>query len=172
MGDDGPQFTLPLAVDDTVGAVVSAVFSPQVDTRSYSTLMQGLIERRGVPIALRGDRHDVFKFSGRPRHIQLPMEATHFSKAISELGIRHIFPSAQARGHVECAAGTFQDRPVTELRPAGARNIDRANTVLQDPLPHYNARFAVPDELPVSAFPGIPNPLQPPETIINQTLDI
>ena len=88
LGDDGPQFTLLLAVDGATSAVLNAVFSPEEDTRSYFTLMQGLIQRWGRPIALYGDRHGVFKFSGNPRHIQPPVEATHFSKAMEELGIQ------------------------------------------------------------------------------------
>ena len=153
LGDDGPQFTLLLAVDDAASALVNTVFSPQEDTRSYFTLMQGLIERWRVPIALYGDRHGVFKFSGKPRHIQPPVEATHFSKAIAELGIQQIFAhSPQAKGRVERAAGTFHDRLVTELRLAGVRTIDHANSVLQDFLPCYNAQFAVPAEMPLSAY--------------------
>ena len=106
-----------------------------------------------IPLALYGDRHGVFKFSGNPRHIQPPVEATHFSRAIVELGIRQIFArSPQAKGRVERMAGTFQDRLVTELRLAHARTIDQANTVLRDFLPRYNARFAVPAELPEPAY--------------------
>ena len=132
LGDDGPQFTLLLAVDDATSAVVNAVFSPEEDTRSYFTLIQGLIERWERPIALYGDRHGVFKFSGKPRHIQPPVEATHFSRAMEELGIQQIFArSPQAKGRVERAAGTFQDRLVTELRLAGAKTIDQANAVLR-----------------------------------------
>ena len=103
LGDDGPQFTLLLAVDDATSAVVNAVFSPEEDTRSYFTLMRGLIERWGRPVALYGDRHGVFKFSGRPRHIQPPVEATHFSKAIAELGIRQIFARSVDR-HELCTS--------------------------------------------------------------------
>ena len=100
LGDDGPQFSLLLAVDDATSAVVNAVFCPEEDTRGYFTLMQGLIERWGVPpIALYGDRHGVFKFSGKPGHVQPRVEATHFSKAIAELGIQQIFArSPQAKG--------------------------------------------------------------------------
>ena len=115
--------------------------------------MQGLIERWGRPITLYGDRHGVFKFSGKPRHIQPPVEATHFSKAIAELGIQQIFArSPQAKGRVEREAGTFQDRLVTELRLAGARTMDQANTVLRDFLPGYNTQFAVPTEVPETAY--------------------
>lgn len=153
LGDDGPQFTLLLAVDDATSAVADAVFCPEEDTRGYFTLMQGLVKRWGVPIALYGDRHGVFKFSGKPRHIQPPVEATHFSRAIAELGIQQIFAhSPQAKGRVERAAGTFQDRLVTELRLAGAKTIDQANAVLRDFLPRYNTRFAVPAELAKPAY--------------------
>ena len=153
LGDDGPQFTLLLAVDDATSAVVNAVFCPEEDTRSYFTLMQGLIQRWGRPLALYGDRHGVFKFSGKPRHIQPPVEATHFSRAMEELGIQQIFArSPQAKGRVERAAGTFQDRLVTELRLAGAKTINQANAVLRDFLPRYNTRFAVPAELAEPAY--------------------
>ena len=77
------------------------------------------------------------------------MEATHFSRAMVELGIQQIFArSPQAKGRVERMAGTFQDRLVTELRLADARTIDQANAVLRHFLPRYNAQFVVPAELP------------------------
>ena len=60
--------------------------------------------------------------------------------------------SPQAKGRVERAAGTFQDRLVTELRLAGASAIDQANAVLRDFLPRYNTRFAVPADLPEPAY--------------------
>ena len=115
--------------------------------------MRGLIERWGLPIALYSDRHGVFKFSGKPKHVKLPVEATHFSRALVELGIQQIFArSPQAKGRVERAAGTFQDRLVTELRLAGAQTIDQANAVLRDFLPRYNAQFAVPADLTEPAY--------------------
>ena len=81
------------------------------------------------------------------------MEATHFSRAMVELGIQHIFaPSPQAKGRVERAAGTFQDRLVTALRAVGAGTIAQANAVLRDFLPRYNAQFAVHAELPEPAY--------------------
>ena len=69
LDEQGPQFTLLLAVDGTTSAVVNAVFRPEEDTRGYFVLMQRLIQRGGVPLARYGDRHGVFKFSGKPKHI-------------------------------------------------------------------------------------------------------
>ena len=46
---------------------------------------------------------------------------------MAELGIQMIFAlSPQAKGRVERAAGTFQDRLITELRLAGATTIEQA----------------------------------------------
>ena len=66
LGEDGPYFTLLLAVDDATGDLVNAVFRAEEDTRGYFTLMQGLIERHGRRVALYGDRHGVFKFPASP----------------------------------------------------------------------------------------------------------
>ena len=41
LGDDGPQFMLLIAVDDTTGAVAGALFCGQEDARNYFLLMQG-----------------------------------------------------------------------------------------------------------------------------------
>ena len=41
LGEDGPQFTLLLAVDDATGCVVNALFCEQENTRSYLLLMRG-----------------------------------------------------------------------------------------------------------------------------------
>ena len=61
LGKDGPQFTLQLAVDDATGTVVNALFCELENTRSYFLLLDGLIRRRGMPLALYVDRHAVFK---------------------------------------------------------------------------------------------------------------
>ena len=55
----GPKLVLLLAVDDATSAVVNAVFrtGEDKDTAGYFTLQQGLIERRGIPLALYSDRH-------------------------------------------------------------------------------------------------------------------
>ena len=64
---------------------------------------------------------------------------------MDELGVQLIFAqSPQAKGRVERAAGTFQDRLVAELRLAGATTIDDANHVLEGFLPRFNNRFKVP----------------------------
>ncbi len=134
-----------LAVDDATGTVANAIFRPEEDTRGYFLLMEGILRRYGIPLALYGDRHGVFKFNGKPRHILQPVGPTQFTRAMGELGIEQIFArSPQAKGRVERMNGTFQDRLVSELRLAGAATIDQANAVLRDFLPRFNSQFRVP----------------------------
>ena len=130
LGEKCSRFTLLLTVDDATGTVPGALFSKEEDTRSYLLLMSGLIREHGIPLALYSDRHPVFKFTGDLS--EYPAGPTQFARAMEELGIQQIFArSPQAKGRVERAAGTFQDRLVTELRLSGAATIDEANNVLR-----------------------------------------
>ena len=80
---------------------------------------------------------------------------------MEELGIQMIFAlSPQAKGRVERAAGTFQDRLITELRLAGATTIEQAKAVLKQFLTRYNRRFRVPAQCPDPAFRPLPPDLR------------
>ena len=149
----GPRFVLLLAVDDATGTVANALFQPEEDTRGYFLLMEDIIHRCGIPLAIYGDRHGVFKFNGKPRHVTQPVGPTQFTRAMVELGIEQIFArSPQAKGRVERMAGTFQDRLVSELRLAGTTTIGQANAVLRDFLPRFNKQFRVPAQQSQSAY--------------------
>ena len=149
LGDDGPQLTILFAVDDATGCVVNALFCEQEDTNSYFRLMQGLLRRRGVPLALYTDRHPVFKHKSEYHPAGT---STQFGRAMAELGVQVIFVlSPQAKGRVERTAGTFQDRLITELRLAGATTVEQARAMLQQLLPRFNRRFGVPAQCPEPA---------------------
>jgi len=154
----GSRFTLLLSIDDATGKVPYAFFQQNEDIEGYFRLMLGIIERHGIPLALYSDRHIAFR---RPRSPYESVEGflvdggkpTQFGRAMRELGITQIFArSPEAKGRVERAAGTFQNRLVTELRLAGACTMEEANTVLEAFLPRYNERFSVPAAQPGSAY--------------------
>ena len=141
--DRGPRFALLLAVNDATGTVPCALFRPEEDAMGYLLLIEGMIERRGVPLALYSDRHAVFKNPAPPRQ-KLP-GPTQFARAMLRLGTRQIFArSPQAKGRVERVAGTFQDRLVTELRLAKVETMEHANEVLHRYLPRFDEQFGVP----------------------------
>jgi len=152
----GDCFTLLLAVDDATGSVPYALFQEQEDTPGYFRLMKGIIQGKGLPLALYSDRSLIFR-SAVPGNGEAPpadkLRPTQFSRAMRELGVAQIFAqSPEAKGRIERANGTFQDRLVTELRLAGARTIAEANNILAAFLPRFNERFGVPAAQPEVAY--------------------
>jgi len=157
--DRGPVLTLLLAIDDATGTPPYALFREQEDTEGYFLLLKGIIERRGIPLGIYTDRHAVFRQTrpvsafaddGQER------QPTQFGRALKELGITAVFAhSPEAKGRIERACGTFQDRLVAELRLAGASTLEEANRVLWDFLPRFSARFGVPVAQPGSAYRSV-----------------
>ena len=146
----GPWFTLLFAIDDASGSVPYALFSERENSHGYFRLLEGIIQRRGVPLAVYTDRHAVFQSTDSApkrgeRQVVVEQQRTQVGRALLELGVSPIFArSPQAKGRIERAAGTFQDRLVSELRLADAGTMADANRVLLEFLPRFNKRFAVP----------------------------
>ena len=127
------------------------MFCREEDTPSYFLLVGKLVQHRGISLAIYSDRHPVFKFTGDID--RYPAGPTQFARAMEELGVRQIFAgSPQARGRVERAAATFQDRLVTELPLAGTATITDANEVLNNFLPRFNEKFGVQAERDCPAY--------------------
>ena len=142
----GPQFTLLLAIDDATGTVPYALFREQEDTPGYFELLRVIINQYGIPLGVYTDRDSIFRVERSPSNgSKEAAPLTQFGRALRELGITHVVAhSPEAKGRVERANGTFQDRLVTELRLCGASTIAEANSVLWDFLPRFNQRFGVP----------------------------
>jgi len=139
----GPWLTLLLAIDDATGTVPYALFRQQEDTPGYFELLKVIINRCGIPLGVYTDRDSIFQVERGPSNGTRPL--TQFGRALRELGITHVLAhSPEAKGRVERANGTFQDRLVSELRLSGASTLTEANLVLWDFLPRFNERFGVP----------------------------
>ena len=154
--DRWPWLTLLLAVDDATGKAPHALFQEQEDTRGYLSLLQGIIERLGVPMAVYTDRHAVFQSRRSPSDrspVRQKGPSTQWGRDLGELGITQILAhSPEAKGRAERANGTFQDRLVAELRLADACTLEKANQVLAEFLPRFNQRFGVPADQPELAY--------------------
>jgi len=142
----GPQLTLLLAIDDGTGTVPYALFREQEDTQGYFELLKVIINQYGIPLGVYTDRDSIFQVEKSPSNgSKDAVPLTQFGRALRELGITHVVAhSPEAKGRVERANGTFQDRLVAELRLSGASTITEANFVLWDFLPRFNQRFGVP----------------------------
>jgi len=150
----GPWLTMLLAIDDATGTVPYALFREQEDTLGYFELLRGIINRCGIPLGVYTDRDSVFHVvRGASNGFG---SLTQFGRALRELGITHVIAhSPEAKGRVERANGTFQDRLVAELRLSGASTITEANLVLWDFLPRFNQRFGVPAAQPGQVYRSI-----------------
>jgi transposase len=160
--DRGPRLTLVAAIDDATGVITGATFREQEDAAGYLAILRDTIRRHGVPLALYRDRHGIFE---TPKGMALTLEEqlvdrrtpTQFGRALSELDIVSIAArSPQAKGRIERAWGTFQDRLVIELRLAGACDLAAAEQVLARFVPRFNRRFAVPAANPEPAWRRLP----------------
>ena len=151
----GPRLSLLLAMDDATGTVPHALFRPHESTEGYFQLMRGMMQRHGLPVALYSDRHGTFQ---NPRGAH--PGPTQFGRAMAELGVQQIFAhSPQAKGRIERANDTFQDRLVSELRLAGADSMESAHEVLEGFLPRFNTRFGVTPREAASAYRSLPTGL-------------
>jgi hypothetical protein len=154
----GPEMSLVGAIDDATGKVPYAVFREQEDSHGYFVLLQEIVKRQGIPLAIYHDRHSIFEVSpdklpsiGEQLEGKTPV--TQFGRLMAELGITAIPAlSPQAKGRIERLWRTFQDRLVSELRLAEINTLEEANRFLECFLEHYNARFAVPPEQSGSAY--------------------
>jgi hypothetical protein len=144
--DRGPQLTLLGFLDDATRKVPVAEFFPTEDAHGYFRLLRRLLRRYGIPLSFYGDRHSVFVRNDDHWSVEEQLtgrrQPTQFGRALAQLGVTYIAAqSPQAKGRIERLWGTFQDRLTSELRLAGAADLDAANEVLRRFLPDYNRRF-------------------------------
>src|SRR6478609_4205603 len=139
--DRGPPCTLLVFVDDATSRLMHLRFVPAESAFAYMAATRAYIETHGKPVAFYSDRHGIFR-------VNHPDAAggdgvTQFGRALHELTIAIICAnSPQAKGRVERAHKTLQDRLVKELRLAGIGTIEAANAFLPAFVADYNARFA------------------------------
>jgi len=151
----GPRLTLVGAIDDATGAIVAATFAPTEDGRAYLTILARLCRDHGVPAAVYRDRSGIFAPTrpGGP----LGDAGAQVGRAFAELGITSVAAaSAQAKGRVERLWGTCQDRLVSELRLAGADDLETANAVLSRFIARFNAQFSIPPLVETPAWRPAP----------------
>jgi hypothetical protein len=98
-------------------------------------------------VAFYSDKHTVFRVNKPDASGGSGM--TQFGRALAELNIEILCAnSSQAKGRVERANRTLQDRLVKDLRLAGICDMADGNLFLPSFLEHFNERFAVPARKP------------------------
>ncbi len=139
----GAKCTLLVYIDDATGRLLELWFVTEETFFAYCEASRHYFERFGKPVAFYSDKHGIFRVN-QPRPLGLSSGLTQFGRAMQELDIQIICAnSPQAKGRIERANQTLQDRLVKELRLRGISDIDSANAFLPEFREDFNTRFAV-----------------------------
>jgi transposase len=137
-----PKCTLLVFVDDATSRLMHLQLVAAETTFSYFAAVRAYLTTFGKPLAFYSDKFSVFR-------VTLPNALsgtglTQFGRAMKELEIELICAhSPQAKGRVERANQTLQDRLTKELRLKRISSMVAANAYLPEFITEYNARFAV-----------------------------
>lgn len=138
----GPRCALLVFIDDATSRLTGLRFVSAETTRGYLELLRSHILAHGVPLALYSDRHGIFRVNAK--EAESGDGLTEFGRVVDRLGIEQICATTpQAKGRVERANQTLQDRLVKEMRLAGISDMAAAQAFLPGFMVRYNAQFAV-----------------------------
>ena len=144
-----------IAAIDDANSELHGEFFPSETTLGCMKVLHDLIYKNGLFKVLYVDKAGIFSGAKRFHFSQV-------SRACKELGIEIIFAnSPEAKGRIERAFGTLQDRLVAELDLNNITSMLEANRYLKDKfLPEYwNKKLTVKPENPISSYKPIPSNL-------------
>ena len=143
-----PACTLLVFIDDATSRLMALHFTVSESTFSYFEATRQYLEQHGKPVAFYSDKASTFHCNRQAERADKGV--TQFGRAMYELNIdTWCANSSQAKGRVERANLTLQDRLVKELR---LRNIDTkeaANAYAPHFIADFNGRFG---KVPKSTF--------------------
>lgn len=139
--DRAPRCTLLVFIDDATSRLMHLRFVASESTFDYFQATREYLARHGKPAAFYSDKHAIFRVNKVGAVGGDGM--TQFGRALHDLNIDILCAnSSQAKGRVERANQTLQDRLVKELRLAGISTITAANAFVPGFIEAFNARFA------------------------------
>jgi len=138
----GPSCTLLVFIDDATGRLMELYFASAETMFSYSEAVRRYLTQYGKPMALYSDKNGIFKVNIKNALSGTGM--TQFGRAMKELDIKILCANTpQAKGRVERAIQTLQDRVVKEMRLKRIASIEAADQYAPEFIADFNARFAV-----------------------------
>lgn len=125
-------------IDDATSRILQMRFEEGETTAGYFLATKAYIE---LPIAFYSDKDSIFR-NNMSESIK-ERGVTQFDRAMKTLGIEIICAnSPQAKGRVERANKTLQDRLIKEMRLREICNLETANSYLPEFIADHNNRFA------------------------------
>jgi len=133
--------TLLVFIDDATSTLMELRFVKSESTFSYFEALESYLIEHGRPVAFYSDKHTVFRVAKEDAKGGAGM--TQFGRALNQLNVEILCAnSSQAKGRVERANRTLQDRLVKELRLASISDMEAGNAYLQGFKERFNAQFA------------------------------
>ena len=151
--EDGKTYCLLASIDDATGKLTKLKFELNEGIDAVFTFWREYVEKHGkLPKRLYLDKFSTYKVNHKNAEDNSEL-ITQFERAMNSLGVRLIRAnSPQAKGRVERLFNTLQDRLVKEMRLAGIKTPEEANTWLEEVyLDKFNEKFAV---VPTSSGDG------------------
>jgi transposase len=137
----GPRCTLLVYVDDATSKLMELRFARSESTFDYFAATERYLNRYGKPVAFYSDKASIFRVNAKEAIAGVGY--TQFGRAMQSLNIDVICANtAAAKGRVERANQTLQDRLVKELRLRGICDREAGNAYLDEFREDYNRRFA------------------------------
>jgi transposase len=147
----GPRCALIVFIDDATGRLVGLRFVPSESTRAYLETLRAHVLAHGRPVAFYSDRHGIFRVNAKDA--TGGDGKTEFGRVADRLGIAVIHArTPQAKGRVERANQTLQDRLVKEMRLRNISSMEAANGFSPTFIESFNKRFAGPPRDDAWAF--------------------
>lgn len=136
--------SLIVFIDDATSEFMKLKFFESETTEAYATSLKEYIEEFGRFRALYTDKHSIFKVNNHKDSLN-GVKRTQFSRMLKSLDIELITANTpQAKGRVERANKTLQDRLVKELRLRNISTIEDANKFLDEEFREIlNIKFMV-----------------------------
>lgn len=134
-----------IAMIDDASSELTAGFVRHDSTEENLKQLRSYIVQHGRPVSVYTDKASLFQVTPCGiHHRDAPeQQLTQIGRALKELNIEWIAAhSPQAKGRIERAFQTAQDRLVKGLRQVGAMNLETANAYLEQVfVPLWNRRF-------------------------------
>ena len=139
----GPRCALIVFVDDATSRPIALNFAPSECTAAYLGALRDQVLTHGRPLAFYSDRHGIFRVNAKDA--QSGDGKTEFGRVVERLDIGLINAlTPQAKGRVERANQTLQDRLIKEMRLCNVNSIEAARAFLPGFILQYNEKFGVP----------------------------
>ena len=145
-----PRCTLIVFIDDATGQLTAMRFAPVESCQAYLETLREQVLAHGMPLAFYSDRHGNFRVNAKDA--ASGDGKTEFGRVLERLEIGLINAlTPQAKGRVERANQTLQDRLVKEMRLRGIGSMAEGQAFLAEFMRLWNTRFVVEPRDPRSA---------------------